>query len=102
MTTTLDVIAMIEVVASWLSWVFPFFVARRKQPSDRKSVTAPEARSGIALQAIAFFLVWFRIVRSEPPGLLIAAMIIAPLSAGLATWAVTHLSEAVAHSGRPV
>jgi protein-S-isoprenylcysteine O-methyltransferase Ste14 len=92
-TTTLDVVAMIEVIASWLSWVFPFFLARRRQPPDRKSVTAPEARRGIALQSIAFFLVWFRTIRSSHPPLLIAAMIIAPLSAGLAAWAVGHLGK---------
>ena len=93
MTITLGVAAMIEVFACWLLWVFPFLLARRKQTSDRKSVIAPEARIGIALQAIAFFLAWFRTVRSEPAALLIAAMILAPLSAGLAASAVSHLGK---------
>ena len=45
------------------------------------------------VQAIGFFLAWLRTVRSEPPPLLIASMIIAPASAWLAWRAVSHLGK---------
>ncbi|MBZ5611830.1 MAG: isoprenylcysteine carboxylmethyltransferase family protein [Acidobacteriia bacterium] len=91
--TGLDLAAFVELLACWILWGLPFFFRSRKQPKDREAVTAPAAKWGIGVQAIAFFLAWFRIVRSNPPGLLIASMLIAPASTWFVWRAVTHLGK---------
>ena len=91
--TALDVAAFGWLLLCWLLWAIPFFIRTRKQPKDRKAVTAPASKWGVAVQAVAFFLAWLRIVRSNPPGMLIASMLIAPASAWFAWRAVTHLGK---------
>jgi protein-S-isoprenylcysteine O-methyltransferase Ste14 len=91
--TRLDIAAFVELLACWLVWVYPFFRRSREKHEDRTAITAPAAKRGIWLQAVAFFLVWFRTVRSEPAPMLIAAMVIAPVSSALAWQAVKHLGK---------
>jgi protein-S-isoprenylcysteine O-methyltransferase Ste14 len=91
--TTLDLAALIELLACWLLWVYPFFRRSRQPQEQRSSVTAPASRWGIWIQAVAFFLVWLRTVRSQPPALLAASMILAPFSAWVAWHAVNHLGK---------
>src|SRR5258708_35239765 len=76
--------------ACWILWVCPF-VFRVKQQRKRPSVTAPAARWGVGGQMAAFFIACFPIVRSKPPGLLLAALVIIPIPGWLAWPAVNNL-----------
>ena len=91
--TKLEIAAFGELVVCWLLWAVPFFLRRSKQPKDRESVTAPVSKWGVVVQAAGFFLAWLRSTRGNPPTMLIASMIVAPLSTWLAWKAVTHLGK---------
>src|SRR5581483_8723473 len=45
-------------LALWIIWLFPF-VLRRRGGGTKATVTAPQARWGMVLQAIAFVIVCF-------------------------------------------
>jgi protein-S-isoprenylcysteine O-methyltransferase Ste14 len=91
--TKLEIAAFCELIVCWLLWAVPFFLRTRQQPKNRESVTAPVSRWGVAVQAAGFFLAWLRSTRGNPPAMLIASMILAPLATWLAWRAVTHLGK---------
>jgi len=92
-TTTLDIAAMLWLVLCWILWIFPFVSRTRKQRGKESVVMAPAAKRGIWIQSIAYFLAWCRIVQSNPRPLLIASMIVAPLSTLLVWQAIGHLGK---------
>jgi protein-S-isoprenylcysteine O-methyltransferase Ste14 len=88
--------AFAEVVICFIAWALAFADVRRRAAGQRKVVRAPVSRWGILLQCLAFALDWVKI-RPETPEKsapsLIAAMILAPLSAALGWWATRHLGK---------
>jgi protein-S-isoprenylcysteine O-methyltransferase Ste14 len=91
--TRLHVAALDELIGCWILWVYPLVSRARKQRHKESVVTAPVARWGLWIQTIAYFVAWLRIVRSHPGPLLIASMIIGPLSTLLIWQAVAHLGK---------
>lgn len=90
--TTLLIVASVEIPVCWALGVYPFF-RRLKEQKARQSVTMPKARWGIALQTIAFSLVSIVIFEPRPASLLVAAMVMMPLSVWLGWRAVLHLGK---------
>ena len=88
----LEIAALIEMQICWLLWVCPF-IFRVKEQHKRSSVTAPAARWGIGLQMVAFSIACFPVMRSKPPGLLLASMVVMPISVWLVWRAVKHLGK---------
>ena len=91
--SNLEVPALVELFLCWILWVRPFLLRRKQKREEQPAVTAPAARWGIGLQAVAFFLAWLRTVRFSPPPLLIASMLVAPAATFLVWQAVKHLGK---------
>jgi protein-S-isoprenylcysteine O-methyltransferase Ste14 len=97
--TKLEIVAMIVVYGSWPIGVIPFIQrlrAKKGEASTHEVVKkAPKAKIGIVVQSMAFFIAFVQIRPKDlrPPGLLVFAMILAPLSAWLAWRAVRHLGR---------
>jgi protein-S-isoprenylcysteine O-methyltransferase Ste14 len=90
--TTLQIVASVEIPVCWALGLCPF-LSRAKQQSSRPSVIAPKARWGIALQILAFLLVSILLLKPKPEGVLVAAIVILPLSVLLGWRAVVHLGK---------
>jgi protein-S-isoprenylcysteine O-methyltransferase Ste14 len=90
--TTLLIVATAEIPISWALALYPFFF-RPKQQKARDSIIEPRARWGIALQIVAFVLVSIIVFKPKPEGLLVAAIVIMPLSAWLGWRALMHLGK---------
>jgi len=69
------------------------FLFRPKQQEARESVIDPKARWGIALQIAAFVLVSIIVFKPKPAGVLVAAIVVMPLSVWLGWRAVMHLGK---------
>jgi len=92
----LRIAALIELFACWLVWALAFVGARRQSAGQKKVVSAPVSRWGIALQGFGYFLVWLYIrpVGFEKSSLsLIISMILGPLAVALAWAAARHLGK---------
>ena len=90
--TTLQIVASAEIPVCWALATIPF-LSRLKQQKARESVIKPKARWGIALQSVAFVLVSIIIVTPRPEGMLVAAMVLMPLSAWLGWRSIVHLGK---------
>jgi protein-S-isoprenylcysteine O-methyltransferase Ste14 len=90
--TTLQIVVSAEIPICWALGLYPFLF-RPKQSRVRQSVIVPKARWGIALQIVAFLLVSIVLFKPRPEGLLVAAMVIMPLSVWLGWRAVVHLGK---------
>jgi protein-S-isoprenylcysteine O-methyltransferase Ste14 len=91
--TTLSIAALVELQVCCILWVYPFVFRRKVKRQRNSTVTAPQARWGIGLQIVGFFVACLPIVRPNPTGFLIASMMIMPISAWLGWQAVTHLGK---------
>jgi protein-S-isoprenylcysteine O-methyltransferase Ste14 len=81
-----------EIPICWAVGIYPFLF-RPKQQKARQSVIMPTARWGIALQIVAFVLVNILVFKPKPAGLLVAAIVIMPLSVWLGWRSVVHLGK---------
>jgi len=90
--TTLLIVASLEIPICWALGLYPFLF-RAKQEKARQSVIIPKARWGIALQIVAFLVVSILMFKPKPESLLVAAMVIMPLSVWLGWRAVMHLGK---------
>ena len=91
--STLNKIALAELMLCWALWMYPFFPRSRKQRDKTSSVTAPASRWGIGLQVAGLILIWPRTSESNPAALSVASMIVAPFSTWLVWRAVGHLGK---------
>ena len=88
-------IAVIELLALWVVWLYPF-VRRRFSGTKRESnVMAPHANWGLLLESVGIFFAWFRMpgTPAPPVACMVASMILAPLSTVFAWLAVRHLGK---------
>jgi protein-S-isoprenylcysteine O-methyltransferase Ste14 len=90
--TKLQIVASAEIPICWALALYPFLF-RPKQPKARESVIQPKARWGIALQIVAFALVSIIVFKPKPDGVLVAAIIVLPLSVWLGWQALMHLGK---------
>jgi protein-S-isoprenylcysteine O-methyltransferase Ste14 len=91
--STLNKIALAELLLCWALWMFRFFLRSREQRDKTPSVTAPAARWGLGFQVVGLSLAWPRTSESNPAVLTVASMIVAPLSTRLVWRAVGHLGK---------
>jgi protein-S-isoprenylcysteine O-methyltransferase Ste14 len=91
--TTLHIAALVDLIVCWILWAYPLVSRARKQRHRESVVTAPVGKWGVWVQTMAYFVACLRIVRSHPQPLLIASMIIGPLSTLLVWQAVGHLGR---------
>ena len=97
--TNLEIAAMIVVYGSWPIGAIPFIRRLRDKKGEASThevvKKAPKAKIGIVVQAVAFFIAFVQIQpkNPRPPGLLVLAMLLAPLSAWLAWRAIRHLGR---------
>ena len=70
-------------VVAWAIWVAPFFLAQRRRTGGAPHTLDRRARWGIALQALSFALVWFRLWWIHQPSLLRVALGVAMLSVAI-------------------
>jgi protein-S-isoprenylcysteine O-methyltransferase Ste14 len=92
----LQKVATAELVVCWLSWIFAFVTVRKRAAGEKKVVSAPASLWGIALVAIGFFCVGFRLRPVEihkSPVSLVLSMLLAPVATALAWAATRHLGK---------
>lgn len=90
--SVLDALAWAELLVLWPLWAYGFFLQSRHKRGEEHAVTAPAAKWGIGLQAVAFFLASVRTAAPTPPRL-IAALILGLSSAVFARQAVRRLGK---------
>ena len=90
--TTLQIFASAEIPTCWALALYPFLF-RPKQQKARESVIEPKARWGIALPIVAFVLVSIILFKPKPEGVLVAAIVVMPLSVWLGWRAVMQLGK---------
>lgn len=92
----LQKLAVAELVACWLSWIFAFVAVRKRAAGQKKVVGAPASLWGIALVAVGFFCVGLRLRPAafhKSPVSLVFSMLLAPLATALAWSATRHLGK---------
>jgi protein-S-isoprenylcysteine O-methyltransferase Ste14 len=92
----LQTAALIELVLCWVAWALAFVEPRKQAAGQNVSARAPASKGGIICQTIGFAFVWayVRPVGFEMPRpVLIASMILAPVSTALAWAAARHLGK---------
>jgi len=87
--------AVLELVAAWVVWSYPFVRKRFSGPKRASNVMAHSGDWGLALETAGIFLAWFRLPHSpEPdPARVIASMALAPCGAIFGWLAVRHLGK---------
>jgi protein-S-isoprenylcysteine O-methyltransferase Ste14 len=87
--------SIVFLIACWLVWVYPFIRQRNAGPKRESVVMAPASRWGIALESVAYGLVWFYLPPATLPGpiRLVASMIVGVISTVLVWWSIRHLGR---------
>jgi protein-S-isoprenylcysteine O-methyltransferase Ste14 len=91
--STLEMVALAELVLCWILWTSLFWRRSRRRNKSEAMITDSASRWGIVFQGVGFFLAWLRTSRSNPPVLLIVSVFIAPISVWVAWRAVDHLGK---------
>jgi protein-S-isoprenylcysteine O-methyltransferase Ste14 len=88
-------IAVIELLALWVVWLYPFLRRRFSGPKRESNVLAPHGNWGLLLESLGIFFAWFRVpgTPAPPEACMAASMILAPLSTVFAWAAVRHLGK---------
>jgi protein-S-isoprenylcysteine O-methyltransferase Ste14 len=94
--STLETVAMVELLLCWLAWSFAFIKPSRVAKGQKKAVRAPASRWGIFLVMLAFACSWAYV---KPRGFeksaaaLVIALVLAPCATALAYAATRHLGK---------
>lgn len=89
-------IAFAVLIAVWVLWTLSFVVRRARVPRPQAAIVARAAILGIALQAIAYAMIWSqkgRVVPRDNPWLLLAAFGLGIASLVLIWWAIPALGK---------
>jgi protein-S-isoprenylcysteine O-methyltransferase Ste14 len=92
----MQTLGWIVLTVSWLAWAYPF-VFRAPHNQKRPSITVPgPTRVGLLLESSAICMAFlFRLPSDSPSGMgrVLPALILGPVGAILAWWAVAHLGK---------
>ncbi|HUO29802.1 MAG TPA: isoprenylcysteine carboxylmethyltransferase family protein [Bryobacteraceae bacterium] len=93
--TSLFGIAVLELLVTWVVWLFPFLRKRFTGPRRQSNVMAHSADWGLALETAGIFCAWFWWPGTTIPGAarMIAAMILAPVATVCGWLAVRDLGK---------
>lgn len=96
MNSTLQLIALAEVLFCWLAWSSAFIAPTRQAAGQKELARDPASKWGILMVFLAFACLWAYIrpvgFAKSPPAL-IAAMFLAPPSVALVWAATRHLGK---------
>lgn len=87
--------AVIELLAMWVLWLYPFLRKRFTGPKRESEVMAHSGDLGLALESAGIFCAFFWIPNTPVPGAerIIASMILAPVAAVFGWLSVRHLGK---------
>jgi len=87
--------AVIELLAVWAVWFYPFLRHRFTGPKRESNVMAPRGTWGLVLQTAGMLIAWVWIPHSPEPSLarMAASMILGPLAVVLGWLCVRHLGR---------
>ena len=87
--------ALIELLAVWVVWFYPFLRHRFGGPKRESNVMAPRAAWGLVLQTAGILMAWVWIPRSPAPSIarMAASMILGPAAAVMGWLCVRHLGK---------
>jgi protein-S-isoprenylcysteine O-methyltransferase Ste14 len=86
-------VAVVELLACWILWAYPFLCRAKRAPKREAVVTAKASRYGVLLQSLGFLGAWLRTAPEHPPPLSVLSMLLGPLSTLCAWWAVMNLGK---------
>jgi len=91
----LFVIGVLELMAMWVLWLFPFLVKRFTGPKRQAVVMAHKADWGLALESAGIFFAWFWMPNTPvpAPARIVASMVLAPAATVFGWLAVRHLGK---------
>lgn len=89
-------VAIIELLAMWVTWLYPFLRKRFTGPKREANVMARKADWGLLLESAGIFCAWCWTpgTRVPPPlGCILASMILAPVATLFGILAARHLGK---------
>ena len=88
-------VAVVELLAMWVLWLYPFLRKRFTGPKRESEVMAHTGDWGLALETAGIFCAWFWLPHTPLPGpaRAIAAMVLAPVAAVFGWLSVRHLGK---------
>lgn len=88
-------VAVIELLAMWALWLYPFLRKRFSGPKRQAEVMAHSADWGLALESAGIFCAWCWLPNTPVPSAwrMIASMILAPAGTVFGWLAVRHLGK---------
>ena len=87
--------AVIELLAMWLLWFYPFARKRFTGPKRQSNVMAHSGDWGLALETVGIFCAGFRFPHAPEPDMarIVASMLLAPVGTIFGWLAVRHLGK---------
>ncbi|MGA2739832.1 MAG: isoprenylcysteine carboxylmethyltransferase family protein [Bryobacteraceae bacterium] len=91
----LFLVAVIELVAMWMLWLYPFLRKRFTGPKRDSNVMAHSGDLGLALESAGIFFAWLWLPQTPLPGpaRILASMVLAPAGTLFGWLAVRHLGK---------
>jgi protein-S-isoprenylcysteine O-methyltransferase Ste14 len=88
-------VAVVELLAMWVLWLYPFLRKRFTGPKRESDVMAHTGDWGLALETAGIFCAWFWLPHTPLPGpaRAIASMVLAPVAAVFGWLSVRHLGK---------
>jgi protein-S-isoprenylcysteine O-methyltransferase Ste14 len=88
-------VAVIELLAIWVVWLYPFLRKRFTGPKREANIMAHNANWGLALETAGILFAWLWLPNTPVPGTgrVIASMLLAPVAAVFGWLAVRHLGK---------
>jgi protein-S-isoprenylcysteine O-methyltransferase Ste14 len=88
-------IAVVELLAMWVLWLYPFLRKRFSGPKREAVVMAHSADWGLGLESAGILFAFLWLPHTSPPGVarMIASMVLAPVAAIFGWLAVRHLGK---------
>ncbi len=88
-------IAVLELLAMWVLWLYPFARKRFTGPKRESQVMAHSGDWGLALETAGIFFAWFWLPNTSVPGppRIVASMVLGPVAAVFGWLAVRHLGK---------
>lgn len=88
-------IGVLELLAMWVLWLYPFARKRFTGPKRQSEVMAHSGNWGLALETAGIFFAWLWLPNTSVPGpaRIIASMVLAPVGTVFGWLAVRHLGK---------
>jgi len=88
-------IAVLELLAMWVLWLYPFARKRFTGPKRESQVMAHSGDWGLALETAGIFFAWLWLPNTSVPGppRIVASMVLGPVAAVFGWLAVRHLGK---------